>query len=114
THCGRMAEAAQHGEMARIVGGAEEAERKGWTLDEVGSYAALLDPRPEAALPPEKIVTVLGQRDVVTPFPSGLSLIDGWNVPGENRFVWDRGHFSIPMTLIHNSAPVARFREIMR
>ena len=114
THCGRMVEAAQLGEMARIVGGIEEAERKGWTLDEAGSYAALLDPRPECALSPEKIVTVLGRRDAVTPFPSALSLIESWNVPAENRFILDRGHFSIPMALIHNSAPVARFREVMR
>jgi pimeloyl-ACP methyl ester carboxylesterase len=114
THCGHMAEAAQRGEIAKIVGGVEEAGKKGWTLEEVDSYAALLDPRPEPAVPPEKIVTVLGRRDVVTPFASALSLIDGWKVPGENRFVWDRGHFSIPMTLIRNSTPIARFREVMR
>ena len=114
THCGRMAEAAQHGEMARIVGGAEEAEQKGWTLEEVDRYAAILDPRREPPLAPERIVTVLGRRDVVTPFTDALPLIDGWKVPEANRFLWDRGHFSIPMTLIHNSAPVARFREVMR
>jgi pimeloyl-ACP methyl ester carboxylesterase len=114
THCGRMAEAAQRGEIAKIVGGAEEAERKGWTLEKIDGYAALLDPRPEPPLSPEKIVTVLGRRDAVTPFPSALPLIDGWKVPGENRFLWDRGHFSIPMTMIHNSAPVARFRQVMR
>jgi len=114
THCGRMAEAAQRGEMAKIVGGAEEAERKGWTLEEVDSYAAILDPRPQPAVAPDRIVTVLGRRDVVTPFASALSLIDGWQVPGENRFVWDRGHFSIPMALIRNTTPIARFREAMR
>jgi pimeloyl-ACP methyl ester carboxylesterase len=113
THCGRMAEAARRGEMAKIVGGAEEAERKGWTLAEVDGYAAILDPRPEPAVAPDKIVTVLGRRDVVTPFASALSLIDGWKVPGGNRFVWERGHFSIPMTLIRNAAPIARFRKVM-
>jgi pimeloyl-ACP methyl ester carboxylesterase len=113
THCGRMAEAAQYGEVARIVGGAEEAKQKGWTLEKIDGYAALLDPRPEPAVAPVKIVSVLGRRDIVTPFASALSLIDGWKVPGENRFVWDRGHFSIPMTLIRNQAPIARFREVM-
>lgn len=114
THCGRMAEAAQHGEIARIVGGIEEAERKGWTVEAVDRYAALLDPRPEPAVAPERIVTVLGRRDIVTPFSSALPLIDGWRVPDKNRFVWDRGHFSIPMTLIRNQTPVVRFREVMR
>jgi pimeloyl-ACP methyl ester carboxylesterase len=114
THCGSMGEAAQHGEIAKIVGGAEEAVRKGWTAEEVDRYAALLDPRPEAAVAPTRIVSVLGRRDIVTPFSSALSLIDGWKVPGDNRFVWDRGHFSIPMTLIRNPAPIARFREVMR
>jgi pimeloyl-ACP methyl ester carboxylesterase len=114
THCGRMAEAAQYGKVARIVGGAEEAKQKGWTLEKIDGYAALLDPRPEPAVAPVKIVSVLGRRDIVTPFASALSLIDGWKVPSENRFVWDRGHFSIPMTLIRNQAPIARFREVMR
>jgi hypothetical protein len=114
THCGRMGEAAQYGEVARIVGGAEEAKQKGWTLEKIDDYAALLDPRPEPAVAPVKIVSVLGRRDIVTPFASALSLIDDWKVPGENRFVWDRGHFSIPMTLIRNQAPIARFRDVMR
>jgi len=114
THCGSMGEAAQHGEIAKIVGGAEEAVKKGWRAEEVDNYAALLDPRAEPAVAPTRIVSVLGRRDIVTPFSSALHLIDGWNVPGENRFIWDRGHFSIPMTLIRNSAPIARFREVMR
>jgi hypothetical protein len=114
THCGSMGEAAQRGEMARIFGGTADVERKGWTLEEIDSYAAILDPHPQPPLSPQKIVTVLGRRDVVTPFSGALPLIDGWNVPEANRFLWDRGHFSIPMTLIHNSAPIVRFREVMR
>ncbi|HLL26852.1 MAG TPA: hypothetical protein VKT73_04290 [Xanthobacteraceae bacterium] len=114
THCGRMGEASQHGEIAEIFGGSDEVRSKGWTAAEFETYAALLDPRSEPPLAPDKIVTVLGSRDNVTPFSSALSLIDGWKVPSANRFVWDRGHFSIPMTLIRNSAPIARFRAIMR
>jgi pimeloyl-ACP methyl ester carboxylesterase len=114
THCGRMAEAAQLGEVARIVGGAEEAKQKGWTPAEVDRVAALLDPRAAPAVAPTKIVSVLGRRDIVMPFASALALIDGWKVPDGNRFVWDRGHFSIPMTLIRNQTPIARFQEVMR
>ena len=70
---------------------------------------------PRIALLPagEGIDDRLGKRDRITPYASGLSLIDSWGVPDENRFVWDRGHFSMPLTMIRNPAPVARFREVM-
>ena len=35
------------------------------------------------------------------------------NVPAANRFIWDRGHFSMPMTLIRNARPVEQFRDVM-
>ena len=59
------------------------------------------------------IVSVLGQYDHVTPFASGLELMDAWQVPAANRFIWKRGHFSVPMTMIRNNKPLHKFREIM-
>jgi len=65
------------------------------------------------AVAPERIVTLLGNRDNVTPFESGLPLIKSWGVPEENTFVWDRGHFSVPMTLIRDQRPLQRFCAVM-
>lgn len=113
THSGRMTDATFGGQMAGILGITVDAEANGWNKERIETCLGLLDPGRGAAVPPEKIVTVLGKRDRVTPFQSGLSLIDSWGVPEENRFVWDRGHFSMPLTMIRNPAPVARFREVM-
>jgi pimeloyl-ACP methyl ester carboxylesterase len=102
THSGRMTDATFQGDMANLLGVSLDAEANGWTRERIEQGLGLLDPGLLPAVKPEKIVTVLGRRDRITPFASGLSLIDSWGVPDENRFVWDRGHFSMP-----------RFREVM-
>ncbi len=113
THSGRMTDATFQGDMASLLGVSLDTEANGWTRERIEQGLGLLDPSLLPAVKPEKIVTVLGRRDRITPFASGLSLIDSWGVPDENRFVWDRGHFSMPLTMIRNPAPVARFREVM-
>jgi pimeloyl-ACP methyl ester carboxylesterase len=114
THSGRMTDATFHGDMANLLGVDLHAQEQGWNRERIEQGLGLLDPARLPAVNPQRIVTVLGKRDRVTPFASGLSLIDSWGVPDENRFVWDRGHFSMPLTMIRNPAPVARFREVMR
>jgi pimeloyl-ACP methyl ester carboxylesterase len=113
THSGRMTDATFNGDMAGLLGVDLNAEENGWSREKIEHGLGLLDPARLPAVKPERIVTVLGKRDRITPFASGLSLIDSWGVPDENRFVWDRGHFSMPLTMIRNPAPVARFREVM-
>jgi pimeloyl-ACP methyl ester carboxylesterase len=113
THSGRMTDATFQGDMANLLGVSLDAEANGWSRERIEQGLGLLDPGLLPAVKPEKIVTVLGKRDRITPYASGLSLIDSWGVPDENRFVWDRGHFSMPLTMIRNPAPVARFREVM-
>lgn len=114
THCGRMADATLHGELGRVFGCVHNVAAKGWTANALEARLGLLDPRGTPLVAPERIVTVLGNRDRVTPFASALPLLDSWGVPAENRFVWNRAHFSVPMTLIRDSRPVDRFREVMK
>jgi len=113
THSGRMLDATFHGDMANLLGVDLNTEAQGWSRERIEAGLGLLDPARLPAVNPERIVTVLGKRDRITPYASGLSLIDSWGVPDANRFVWDRGHFSMPLTMIRNPAPVARFREVM-
>jgi pimeloyl-ACP methyl ester carboxylesterase len=113
THSGRMTDATFDGDMANLLGVDLNTETNGWSREKIEQGLGLLDPARLPALDPKRIVTVLGKRDRITPYASGLSLIDSWGVPDENRFVWDRGHFSMPLTMIRNPAPVARFREVM-
>ncbi|HXL69240.1 MAG TPA: hypothetical protein VN930_10815 [Xanthobacteraceae bacterium] len=113
THCGRIGDATAQGEMTNIFGAAYDPFANGWTPERIDDYLRLLDPRPEAPVAPAKIVSVLGKRDRVTPFASGLALVQAWGVPEANQFIFDRGHFSMPMTLIRRKTPVARFCEAM-
>ena len=113
THCEQLSQVAMEGDLTRMWGSREVFEAKGWNADHVAKYLRVLDPGPELAVRPEKIVTVLGKRDGVTPFASGAGLVDKWRVPEANRFIWDRGHFSVPATLLHDHAPLRRLREIL-
>ncbi len=112
THCGRIEEAMQ-GSLARAWGLAEATRAGGWTPERARRFTPLLDPVGASCVPAAHIVTVLGALDDVTPYGGARALIDRWGVPPENRFIWRRGHFSVPLTMLRNRAPLLRFREVM-
>ena len=112
THCGRHEDAAQRGRLADVWGLPEAVAEAGWTEDRLHRWLPLLDPRDgPPAVAPENIVTVLGSRDTVTPYATGKALIDEWRVPPGNRFIWRRGHFSVPLQMMRNRAPLRRLSE---
>lgn len=113
THCGSHEDAAVNGALARAWHIAEAIEAAGWSADETHKYLSLLDPLDPPVMAPENIVSVLGSKDRVTPFTSGEPLIEKWGLPPENTFVWRNGHFTVPLALTRNPAPLVRFREIM-
>ena len=113
THTGRIADAALYGAMARTWSVARALAAQGWTAEGLARFMPLLDPAGVPAVPPENIVTVLGSRDDVTPFASARLLIGEWRVPPENRFIWRRGHFSVPLTMLRNPAPLHRFKAVL-
>jgi hypothetical protein len=112
THCGRVEDAAVRGALAQVWGTHEATRANGWTEAEANRWRGLLDPHGPPVMGAENVVTVLGQRDIVTPFDSGIALIESWDVPHRNRFVWRRGHFSVPMGLIRDHGPLDRLTEI--
>ncbi len=113
THCETILDSLRQGDLMRMWGGRDSVEAKGWDAGRLEAYLGLLAPKRGPATPPERIVTVLGKRDRITPFASGASLIERWGVPEQNRFIWDRGHFSIPVTLMRDPAPLDRFCDIL-
>lgn len=113
THCGSIAEAVLHGALPEIFGSADDVAAKGWSPQLIQPYLGLLDPARSAPIDPGCIVSVIGRYDRVTPFASGDALLDDWKVPAANRFIFDRGHFSVPMTLIRNPAPLQRFAAVV-
>jgi pimeloyl-ACP methyl ester carboxylesterase len=113
THTGDLGEAVSGGALTDLWANPVEIERKGWTVDIARKYMALLDPGAALALPPHCVVSVLGRRDVILPYRGGRDLTESWCLPTANSFVWDRGHFSVPMTLVRNDAPLRRLAEIV-
>ena len=112
THCGRMIDAMMRGRLAKVWGDEDAIRAHGWTDELIENYMTVLDPKRPPVVPPERIVSVLGSRDNVTPFDSGLPLVTDWGVPPDNLFVWRRGHFTVPMTMIRNHGPLRRLRAI--
>lgn len=115
THCGQQQDAWYDGTFAEVWKPHPAMIAKGWSHETSGRYLPILDPDRDQApvMTPENIVSVLGRYDQVTPYQSGLRLLDAWHVPPENRFLWRRGHFSVPMTLIRDTNPLRRFGEVM-
>ena len=47
-------------------------------------------------------------------YEDGLKkVLEHWQVPTENRFIWPQGHFSLPIALTRNDAPLRRFQQVV-
>ncbi len=114
THAGHIEQTAAGGSLTKGLGLIKAMEEAGWTNDEFTRWRALTDPVGEPALPASKIVSVLASRDDVTPFASGAKLVDDWGIPRENLFILRQGHFSLPLALLRDRRPFARFARILR
>lgn len=113
THCARVSDALMGEAIHSLFGGLDIARPAGWTPELARDMLAPLDPSDRAPLPSERIISVLGRRDIVTPYDSGRELVERWCLPTRNVFVLDRGHFSVPMTLVRHTDPVDRFRDVV-
>jgi hypothetical protein len=114
THSGSMSETTHTGAAARLFADPAEGLAHGWTAASVARLQRLADPRRPPVVPADRIVSVLGQRDVITPFDGGETLVWRWNLPPENVFLFDNGHFTIPMRLARDPRPTRRFAEVLR
>ncbi len=113
THCGHIEDAVVHGKLAEVWGIAKATIDQGWRTDLIRRYMPLFEAEGLPIIPPENIVTVLGDHDNVTPFNSARTLIDEWSVPEENQFVYRRGHFSVPVGMMRDHAPLVKLRQIL-
>jgi pimeloyl-ACP methyl ester carboxylesterase len=114
THAGHIEQTAAGGSLTRGLGLIEAMEEAGWSNDEFASWRALTDPIGEPVMEAGKIVSVLASRDDVTPFASGRELVRDWGIPPENLFIMRQGHFSLPLALLRDRRPFARFARILR
>ncbi|WP_342643265.1 alpha/beta fold hydrolase [Rhodoligotrophos ferricapiens] len=101
------------GELIDIWGGRELVREAGWDFEAMSPFLAVTDPWEEPTVPPDLIVALNGRDDEITPYLSAAHLLDRWQVPPENRFTWRRGHFSVPLGLIREQAPIERFNGVL-
>lgn len=114
THSQYLSEAAMDGALSDIWNLGGSLREAGWTQELEKSWLRKIDPVRPACMPGERIVSVLGTEDRVTPIRSALVQLDDWEVPTQNRFAYNRGHFSIPLGMVNNRDPLIRLAEIMR
>lgn len=113
-HCSRLQDALIHGSIARLFGALDAKHEAGWSVANVAEYLHALDAPAQAPLDAAHIVSILGKYDEATPFAGGLETVESWRLPRENRFIWPQGHFSLPIALTRNDAPLRRFRQVVR
>lgn len=97
--------------ISRGMGLPQALHEAGWGEGNLNAFAALTDPGLMAPLPPTNIIMVLGRADNVTPCKRGASLAEHWNLPGRNLFLYDRGHFSVPVGMFRDQEPFERLAE---
>ena len=54
---------------------------------------------------------MLGRRDTVTPFADGQAMAQRWQVAPANLFLQRGGHFTVPLGLLRDPAPLRRLAE---
>lgn len=109
---GAMMGVAHEGSLARSVNLAPQIAASGWTVDELGRWLPLLEPRAPPVMDSSAVVMVLGHADDVTPSAGGKALARSWGVPEANVFARDQGHFSVSLGLMRDRAPLLRLKEI--
>lgn len=113
THCTHIAEAALDGELSDIWNLGQAMRDRGWSRELERSWLERLDPPGLPCVPGDRIVSVTGSRDTVTPEWSALEHLRAWQVPRQNIFSYPRGHFSVPLGLINDNAPLKHFAGIL-
>lgn len=101
------------GRLAGALGIEQALRAAGWTEDELLHWGAALAPGPTPVTPPERIVSMIGYLDRVTPFRDGAALTKAWGLPPQNRFRLPHGHLALPTRLSLDPAPIARFAEVL-
>ena len=113
SHSGRIEDVTFGGALAAGLGVDREMRRAGWTRESLQGLASLVDPTPQPAMPPERIVSVLGETDRWVPYGDGLALAERWRLPAANVFRYRLGHLGMPVQLARDGAPFDRLRLVL-
>jgi hypothetical protein len=94
--------------LAKAVHLPRELTKAGWSREGLSILNSLIEIDRPPVMAPEDVVVVLGRRDDVTPYSRGAAMVAGWNVPEQNVFHRELGHFSVPLGLLGDQGPLLR------
>ena len=109
-----MLDIALRGSMARLLEMPRRFAEAGWSEAELGRWTPLLEPHGDPVMESERIVVLLGKADDLTPVKGGESLLRRWQVPSDNIFRRNQGHFSASLGLYRDGAALDRLTAIMK
>ncbi|HFB54709.1 MAG TPA: hypothetical protein ENJ46_02200 [Hellea balneolensis] len=112
-HCAELAETALDSSLSDIWNIGRAMKDQGWTHALEKDWLEKLDATHPPCMSGDNIISITGLRDTVTPARSAAQQLDTWSVPDANRFVYQRGHFSIPLGIIHDIAPLQKLADIL-
>ncbi len=108
-----MLDIALRGSMARLLEMPRHFAAAGWSESDLARWTPLLEPHGDPVMAPHRIVTLLGLADDLTPIKGGESLMRRWNVPEDNIFRRNQGHFSASLGLYRDSSVLERLAAVM-
>lgn len=101
-----LVEVAYRGALTGGMGVPDALAAAGWSEETVAGWAHLLDAGPTPAVAPSRIVAVLGDVDRITPYASGEDLVRRWQVPDDQVFRRNQGHFTVSLGLTAAPEPL--------
>ena len=92
----------------------EQLRRKGWSVDRLAHWLPLAGADQAPAIAPGHIVAALGSADEITHTADAEAMLRRWQVPAENVFVAEKGHFSLSLDVHGLRQPLERLLAILR
>lgn len=113
SHSGRIKDVTFGGTLAATLGLDRALTDAGWSPALLGPLARAIDPAEAPALPPSRIVSVLGKTDRWLPFEDGQAVARRWGLPAANVFRYPLGHLGMPVQLTRDPAPFERLARVL-
>lgn len=83
--------------LATGLGLPAQMEAAGWDADKLGRWQPLAETMNTPAMPAGRVIAALGSVDEVTHYNDAREMIRTWQVPEENVFVAEKGHFALSL-----------------
>jgi hypothetical protein len=113
SHSGRVEDATFGGALAAALGLDRALIDAGWSREALARLSAAIDPAEVPALPPSRIVSVLGETDRWLPYADGHAVAQRWELPADNLFRYRLGHLGMPVQLTRDPAPFERLMQVL-